>query len=61
MISLVIPLLVGLTAGLGAYVIIKASNDRQKVMRILTIISLSISSIILVILLIFLFNMLRNL
>ncbi len=54
------PILVGLIIGIGAYVIIKASNDNHKVIKIITIIGLSISIILSVILLVFLFFFLFN-
>ena len=50
------PLLVGLIVGLGAYAIIKASNDNPKVKRIIIIIAVSISTILAVIMIFFLFN-----
>lgn len=53
-------LLVGLIIGLAAYAIIKASRDNPKVIKIMTIIGLSIGIVMSLILLFFLFFFLFN-
>lgn len=53
-------LLVGLIVGIGTYAIIKASKDNPKVKRIIIIIVLSITTILAVIMIFFLFNVWFN-
>lgn len=53
-------LLVGLIVGIGTYAIIKASNDKPKVKRIIILIVLSIATILAVAMIFFLFNVWFN-